>query len=557
MICRMLLAAAGVTFGLSATALVRAGPSGHPHARSSWTDRAYLNPMGVAVSQDGRRAYVALSGVRAVAEVDLVTGQVLRRFPTDEHPTELFRDGSSILVADDHHEYLRIDTATGETRRGGVSRMADGSMRRRAAIEIPLTKPAESVGVHVHTEPDWAKFRGRIVGGGGLGALGGVSDQVFSNALGVEFPYQSSTPVAPGASNSGALGFAGGGFQLTGSLDTDRSGAADPSDAVWSAPAAYLFVAAAGSDAVLALKTKPVQATAREVLQSPAEPSDFGGWGGLRTRVVQMHNRTPLVLRTQSNPRRLAMSDDGRTLVASNVLSDSLTVIAVDGPTPRVVKHLSLRGPPADAARRGEILFHSSRLTFNGRFTCASCHPGGGSDGRVWDTPSEDPGPRRTKPLFGVRDTAPYGWHGDSVTLADRVRKTLGKLHRFTPSPAQVDDLVAYLASLPPPKPKFVPDDARESLERGRELFEGQARCAKCHVGDSLQDGDLHDVGLGGSFRTPSLRGVADRHRLLHNGRAWQVEDVFQQANEQKRHGAAHTLSKEEFADLMTYVKSR
>src|SRR4051812_5184604 len=119
---RVLLAAAALVFGLSATAFVRAGPSCYPHARGKRSDQPYFNPMGVAVSPDGRRAYVALSGVGAVGEVDLANGQILRRFATDRRPTELFRDGAAIFVADDQPEYLRIDVGTGESRREGASR---------------------------------------------------------------------------------------------------------------------------------------------------------------------------------------------------------------------------------------------------------------------------------------------------------------------------------------------------------------------------------------------------------------------------------------------------
>ena len=60
-----------------------------------------------------------------------------------------------------------------------------------------------------------------------------------------------------------------------------------------------------------------------------------------------------------------------------------LTVI--DAVNLKVLKHVPLDGPKPDAARRGEILFHSATLTFQGQFSCASCHPDGGSDGLNWD----------------------------------------------------------------------------------------------------------------------------------------------------------------------------
>jgi mono/diheme cytochrome c family protein len=377
----------------------------------------------------------------------------------------------------------------------------------------------------------------------------------------VTVPYDGSIAVARPPQSAGILGFGGGfgGMGLLGArLDTERLGVADPSDAVLSAPFQTLFVAAAGSDRILGYNAKIVSRRAKATTDRVPGPSSQFGWGGrgIMPAEITFPVPPPIVIPTQSNPRGLAISDDGRLIVVSNSLSDSLTVIAFDGVRARVVRHIPLGGPPADAARRGQVLFHSSRMTFNGRFSCASCHPGGGSDGRVWDTPAEDPGPRRTKPLLGVKDTAPYGWRGDSPTLADRVRKTIRKLHRGSPSPGQVNDLVAYLASLAPPAKKAVGGRNREKVELGRSLFEGKARCGRCHNGDSLQDGDVHDIGSGGLFRTPSLRGVAGRSPLMHDGRGLSVESMFRQYNKEKRHGAAQELTPDELDALFTYMKT-
>src|SRR5205823_3456009 len=109
-------------------------------------------------------------------------------------------------------------------------------------------------------------------------------------------------------------------------------------------------------------------------------------------------------LATQANPRRLALSGDGKTLVVSNHLSDSLTVI--NAGKLQVVRHIPLSAAKPDAARRGAILFHSSRATFQGQFSCASCHPNGGSDGLNWDLTRDGIGNfMNTRSLLGVKDT--------------------------------------------------------------------------------------------------------------------------------------------------------
>jgi YVTN family beta-propeller protein len=266
-------------------------------------------------------------------------------------------------------------------------------------------------------------------------------------------------------------------------------------------------------------------------------------------------------LATQANPRRLALSGDGKTLVVSNHLADSLTVI--DTATRTVVRHIPLGGPAPTPARRGEVLFHSGRMTFQGQFTCASCHPGGGADGLNWDLTRDGVGNfKNTRSLLGVRDTAPYGWEGTSPTLADRVTGTLRTLHQHEPAGTEVADLVDYLRSLPPPRPLPVKGGEREALARGRALFRGKARCAACHHGAALDDGKAHDVGTRGPgdttarFDTPSLRGVARTAPYLHDGRAATLEAVLTAHNPHRRHGAAHRLGREELADLIAYLKS-
>src|SRR5262249_8893773 len=148
-----------------------------------------------------------------------------------------------------------------------------------------------------------------------------------------------------------------------------------------------------------------------------------GGFAGFREDLQASKHYTLARLPTQANPRRLALSADGKTLVVSNYLADSLTLI--DAHKLRVVRHISLEGPKPDVARQGEILFHSAKSTFQQHFTCASCHPGGGADGLAWDTSPQGTGEHLdTRSLHGVRDTAPFGWKGDSDTLAARAHNT-------------------------------------------------------------------------------------------------------------------------------------
>jgi len=93
----------------------------------------------------------------------------------------------------------------------------------------------------------------------------------------------------------------------------------------------------------------------------------------------------------------------------------------------------------------------------------------------------------QTKGIPQAIDASNPGYHGDYVDMTTK----------------QLDELVAYVASLPPPR-HLIPRDDKEasSIARGAVLF-GQARCQTCHIQDveSAQgiysDLQLHEMGQG------------------------------------------------------------
>jgi mono/diheme cytochrome c family protein len=327
---------------------------------------------------------------------------------------------------------------------------------------------------------------------------------------------------------------------------------------VLSADLRLAFVACAGADRVLAVRTD--KAVVANYSRELALGEDRHDAPLVREDLAGSRLYVSARLGTQANPRRLALSGDGGTLVVSNHLADSVTVI--DARAPRVRRHISLSGPPTDAARRGEVLFHSARLTFQGQFSCSSCHPGGGADGLNWDLTRDGVGNfMNTRSLLGVKDTAPYGWHGSSPTLVDRITGTMRTLHRHEPQGTEVADVAAYLETLRPPRRLPAQGEDRAAARRGQVLFEGKGGCVNCHRGDTLQDGKAHDLGTRSPqdtqdrFDTPSLRGVARTAPYLHDGRAATLEEIFTRHNPGQRHGGGHRLTAEELRDLVAYLK--
>jgi cytochrome c peroxidase len=492
--------------------------------------RLFKNPLDVSVDQKGTTARVVLQVARKTAWVDLATGRV--------------KAARASKVSRSASWESRIESI--------LSRSAGKPLIDWSPSELSLHGPEDEV-LHFVTIPDYHEFDA------GFSLRAACFNSEFakhktSNFLTIGRYAKTNVPTTQ-VSQAWVFHHAiSVDSTRIAALDEPNHGCADASDLIITPDGKLAFVASAGSDTILAIDVaRLVVVVAKQAKKARTEHNPYP------FDLTASRHFVIAKLPTQANPRRLGLSGDGKTLVVSNYLADSLTVI--DVPSLKVVRHITLGSAKPDAARRGEILFNSARMTFQGQFTCASCHPNGGSDGLVWDLTRDGVGNfKKTKSLLGVKDTAPYGWHGSSPTLADRVSGTLRTLHRHEPRGTEVADIVAYLQTLPPPRPRPVPKRDRPAVDRGRALFLGKARCAACHRPPTLQDGKLHDIGTRGptdtqdAFDTPSLRGLGDTHRYLHDGRTGSLEEVFTKFNNARRHGAVHRLSKAELADLLAYL---
>jgi mono/diheme cytochrome c family protein len=588
MIARASLAILLVPTALAAGGLFRTSAVPRPPLVKSRTMERphYLNPCGVAVDYEGRLAYVALSGTNELAVVDIKLGEVIHRIPCPDKPTEVALCLETICVKTGSRQVVTINRRTFETEAVAADRLpAEVGTALRLNLDFgPVALPDSQMQAH----------QGAFVGNEWFGSVPGrLWSRVAAPPEQESQPRQPRIPddsllgtgdalrkysPPPGVGFQGGLGFGGGNtvgrqFQ-TAQMEWNGRAYAAPSDVVGMYQAGHpclpmecpsrLAVAAAGSDSILFVDRSKLE---KFLKHQPRHVVHTYGYGGIEDAETPVGPPPPATyvtsaVETQANPRRLSLSGDGKTLVVSNYLSDSLTIIDVTGGKTRLVRHVALSGPPPDAARRGEILFHSAKLAASGRFTCATCHPGGGSDGEVWDMPGDDLGARRTRSLLGARDHAPYGWLGDSATLAARVRKTLSTLHGVTPSDRQVEDLAAYLETLRPPTPRPIfdwyetgPVDGYAVFKRGKALFEGKAGCARCHSGEAMQDHSVHDVGTGGVFRTPSLRGFEFTGLFLHDGSKFDFQMIFEKPTDSPRHGHFDKLTQQEKKDLIGFLQ--
>jgi cytochrome c peroxidase len=225
-------------------------------------------------------------------------------------------------------------------------------------------------------------------------------------------------------------------------------------------------------------------------------------------------------------------------------------------------------GPPAekpvldpDLVQRGAALFLDPRLSGDGSRSCSTCHPGGGADSLVYlNGESVAPGSaggRRTLTLRGLYQTAPYFWDGSAPTLAGAVDRMLavemrgGKL-----AGRDREALEAYLLSLAPfDRRRVQPDGAPVepstlSARRGFAVF-AKADCTDCHPAPVYRRAKLVEIGTGGRFAIPTLRGVSTAGPFGDDGR-W--PDLETAVREHARASGVE-LSSDELSQLLEYLK--
>ena len=175
---------------------------------------------------------------------------------------------------------------------------------------------------------------------------------------------------------------------------------------------------------------------------------------------------------TGRNPRQVALSPDGRTLCVAERLQD--TVLAVDTGDPPADRAGRPRGRRRQTTRSGagRGVFARASTTFQGQFSCRSCHPDGHVDGLSYDFDIDGVGRDilDNRSLQGLAGTEPFKWNGKNPSLrvqcGPRFAKVLTRADPF--GEKDLDDLDAFIFSLPP-----TPDDVRP--DRGRTPRSGDA----------------------------------------------------------------------------------
>jgi cytochrome c peroxidase len=257
-------------------------------------------------------------------------------------------------------------------------------------------------------------------------------------------------------------------------------------------------------------------------------------------------------------------------------------------------------GTPARIAL-GRRLFFDSLLSRDGRVSCATCHEPDKafSDGRRVATGIEGrAGTRNVPSLVNVGHGGPLFWDGRAATLVAKLnasgtyRESFRAAFDGAATAERVGQALAAfqrtLVSTDTPLDRYLRGDSAAlppRAFRGMRLFYGQARCAACHSGPNLSDGQFHNIGTAdpgladdpgrravtgktadqGAFRTPQLREIGRTAPYMHSGRFSTLEQVVVHYNFGGVTDAANEyrdeklqvlyLSEEEVGDLVAFLK--
>ncbi|MES1205493.1 MAG: cytochrome c [Pseudomonadota bacterium] len=205
-------------------------------------------------------------------------------------------------------------------------------------------------------------------------------------------------------------------------------------------------------------------------------------------------------------------------------------------------------------ADTGHAIFHSNS---GGGLACASCHPEGHEDGRVWNFECE--GDRRTQDLGGgIMGTEPFHWSGDLATFPKLVDTVfVGRMSGPELTAEQAATTLRWINTIPSRPALRPPGDLQ--VQRGKALFESATvACSSCHTGAQFTNNKTVAVGTAAAFQVPSLRGLAWRSPFMHDGCAPTVASRFgnKLCDGGDAHGKTSQLTSDEINDLVAYLES-
>jgi YVTN family beta-propeller protein len=501
------------------------------HDRLSLVARVAVGPepRGVALSPDGKIAYVAVGVANELVRIDVDERKVTGHLAVGREPRgiALSPDGSRLLVSNARSQDVSIvDPRAWKI----VHNLAiDGDNLR----QVTISADGKSAYVANMRNRGFPTTKNNI-------DLGWVLGQRLTR-----------------------IDLAGPPSYSTLSLDVRGEAAADAFGAAVGQDGKFVAVSCSGTHEVMIfrtdLKTLPWRVNSSRDLIAPELLRNDG-----RFRRVALGGR----------PTEIVFGPDGKTLFVANYLADAVQI--VDAEKARLETKIPLGGPKTPAlARRGEIVFYDARHSFNRWYSCNTCHSDGHTNGLDFDTLNDG---RQDLSTFHTRSrkkvptlrrttkTKPWTWHGWQTDLNDAMYESFTKsMQGPKPNPDDIKALVAFLDTLEFPKnPYREPDGGLPAAaKRGEAVFRSEkAACNTCHGGPEFTDGKIHVTGLEErddayrGYNPPSLRGVYDKDPYLHDGRAKTLHEALSGPHNCQKVTGIGELSDDELSDLIAYLRT-
>jgi YVTN family beta-propeller protein len=244
---------------------------------------------------------------------------------------------------------------------------------------------------------------------------------------------------------------------------------ADPTDVEFSREGKYLFVSGGGVQEIAV-----IDVSAMKTVLNGFSKED-------RKNVLPNHLGTSTEyiikrIKVGQSPRGMVVSADNKYLYVADGLDDAISVIDID--QLRKIKVIDLGGPKEiTQARYGERIFHSAENTYIRQFSCHSCHPDGGIDGLTYDIEPDGLGynPVDNRTLRGINDTAPFKWTGKNPTLqrqcGPRLAAFFTRIDPFTKEQSAALD--RYIVTIPRPPNRYRTGEKLTQVQRrGKRIFE-------------------------------------------------------------------------------------
>lgn len=478
-----------------------------------------FEPRGVAVSPDGKLAYVGLTTAGAVAVVDLQQSKVVERIAVGRWPRTLALspDGTRVAVA-----------CSGD---GGVG-VIDTATRKKIYWDdfvglnfgqMQITKD----GKHVYFP--WIVYRQMPITQANIRRGWVLASRIAR------------LPLDRQASREAIA------------LDPEGRAVGDPHGIALSPDEKTLVCAASGTHELLVYRLG-------DLPFKDYGPGDHIDPALLKDR--ELFDRIPL----GGRPMTVRYSQRGDMVYVANYLLNAIQV--VDVASRKVVRTIALNSAPTPSlVRQGETIFYDAGRSFDQWYSCHSCHYEGHTNAGTMDTRNDGRfgNYKSVLSLRGSADTGPWFWHGNVNDFNSAVRQSLkDTMLGKPPTDDDVAAVVAYIQSLKfPPNPHRGSGELKAAIVRGEAVFRGEkANCASCHPAPQFTDGKKRDVGLGSKndvyqgYNPPSLRGIYDRINYLHDGRSSTLEEVLRGPHNPAKVTGNGELTDAELKDLVAYLRS-